>query len=46
MAAKEKPKAKAKAKTKAKTKAVNTKALPPVGSAARKALILRGEIEE
>ena len=40
MAAKEKPKAKAKAKTKSKTKAVNTKALPPVGSAARKDFIL------
>jgi hypothetical protein len=38
--------AKEKAKPKAKAKAVNTEALPPVGSAARKALVLRGEIEE
>jgi|TARA_R110000796_G_scaffold170989_2_gene287937 hypothetical protein len=58
MAAKEKAKVKVKAKVKAKTgakpkpkpkakpKAVNTAALPPIGSAARKALVLRGEIEE
>ena len=36
----EKPKAKAKAKPKLQA------ALPPIGSAARKALILRGEIKE
>jgi|TARA_R110000823_G_scaffold117398_6_gene240829 hypothetical protein len=54
MAAKEKVKVKAKVKAKtgakpkpkAKAKAVNTAALPPIGSAARKALVLRGEIEE
>jgi len=56
MAAKEKVKVKAKVKAKtgakpkpkpkAKPKAVNTAALPPIGSAARKALVLRGEIEE
>jgi len=42
--AKAKPKPTPKAKTKAKT--VKSGALPPVGSAERKALILRGEIEE
>ena len=39
-----KPKAKAKPKAKPKPKA--SSALPPVGSAARKSMILRGEIEE
>ena len=36
---------KAKAKPKAKPK-VSSSALPPIGSAARKSMILRGEIEE
>ena len=44
--AKVKAKTGAKPKPKAKAKAVNTAALPPIGSAARKALVLRGEIEE
>ena len=41
-----KPKAKAKPKAKPKPKAKASSALPPVGSAARKSMILRGEIEE
>ena len=44
-----KPKAKAtpKAKPKVKPKAkASSSALPPIGSAARKSMILRGEIEE
>ena len=41
-----KPKPKAKTKAKAKPKASSSTALPPVGSAARKAMVLRGEIEE
>ena len=40
-----KPKAKAKPKAKPKAKA-SSSALPPIGSAARKSMILRGEIEE
>ena len=40
------PKAKAKPKAKPKPKANASSALPPVGSAARKSMILRGEIEE
>ena len=41
-----KPKAKAKPKAKPNPKAKASSALPPVGSAARKSMILRGEIEE
>ena len=41
-----KPKAKAKPKANPKPKAKASSALPPVGSAARKSMILRGEIEE
>ena len=41
-----KPKAKAKPKAKPTPKAKASSALPPVGSAARKSMILRGEIEE
>lgn len=41
--AKAKPKAKPKVKPKAKA---SSSALPPIGSAARKSMILRGEIEE
>ena len=42
-----KPKAKANPEAKPKPKAkASSSALPPVGSAARKSMILRGEIEE
>ena len=43
---KAKAKPKAKPKEKPKAKAAKSGALPPKGSAARKAMILRGEIEE
>ena len=41
-----KPKPKAKTKAKEKPKASSSTELPPEGSAARKAMVLRGEIEE
>ena len=46
MAVKPKAKATAKPKAKEKPKASSSTELPPEGSAARKAMVLRGEIEE